>query len=467
MRIITSGLVFVLVSVFFSASSFAMSPELNPQLKLHPQASFWNGVKDFFGAGTHPSSWSDVKNWKPLGRRFAGAYDGNGTLIAVYDLSYPNFQNPISIGTISRTSQDSSVLLTRFNLAAQNLNESELGSDVKAKIAALGAIPTAVANAAVLGEGWWKALPWKLKTLRQAEPDFFRLTDLEQADLKIGAPLIQGLRNLFQIVLEDTGALNGLADEEILNSFQFVREPNGGFKLQWNDPRGIANPLRPRKLLDFANTHQGFYDHIKLEAISAGLSEAITLIPVPVVEALLATAVSRVARYARLTETEHLEMLHELAIESSESSLQDAVLDAMSATDQNKLTSAFEWSRVTPIDVWKWIFQNPDKNWAKDANSTRACATQTRQWLQDQGEVLTHLNDRFEVGVSLQSEKALYLEADVCARGNREPTVSIDYSSPKSVARERFVTEWVGVSLEFDLTSFRPLALRSIRFTTS
>jgi hypothetical protein len=413
------------------------------------QASFTTDAKSIFGIGTKPSQWSDVKSWKAVGDRFAAAYDRNGKLIAIYDLSYPALLSSVVLGKISKTASDSTTFIDTFNSALSEINTKNLPSEVQKQIVALGNSPSVVAQSGFLSENWWKKLPWT--AIPVAEPASFRMGDFDSTQLKLPTAMVSGLRNLFQRVLDDDGSLATVNDHDILNSFQFVRASDGGFELQWSDPRASATSAvsRPRKLLDFVNTHQGLYDDIAETAITEGLSEAVSAIPVPVVEALVATAISRLGRYYEMTQIAHLEMLHEIAIETAEGSIRDAVLQALAPRDQTSLINSFEWTRVTPMDAWKWIFTSPGAAWTSDENSAIACAATNSKWLSSEGQTLTELNSRFAFGVDSNSSRSLYLQSDTCAKGNKGPTVSIDYQNPGAIAEARLKKEWVGIGLEF------------------
>jgi hypothetical protein len=439
----------ILLSSFLPQTFADTLNPLSKDFKVSAQTSFATGAKNFFGFGPKPSQWSDVKSWKSVGDRFAAAYNANGKLIAVYDLSYPTLISPIVLGKISKTASDSTTFINTFNSALSEIDSTNLSTDIKKQIAALGNNPNLVAHAGFLSATWWTKLPWTAHP--SSEPASFRLTDFDATQLKLPASVVSGLRNLLQKVLDDDGSLSNVSDQDILNSFQFVRASDGGFEFQWNDPRSSAITFasHPRKLLDFVNTHEGLYDQIAEEAIVEGLVEAVSSVPIPVVEALVATAISRLGRYYNMTEIAHLEMLHEVAIETSEGSIEDAVLQALAPNDQTSFINSFEWTRVTLMDAWKWIFTSPAAAWTADENAAVKCAEINSGWLTADGQIVSQLNTRFAFGTASDSSKSLYLQSDTCAKGSKGPTVSIDYQNPGAIAEARLKKEWVGIGLEF------------------
>jgi hypothetical protein len=167
------------------------------------------------------------------------------------------------------------------------------------------------------------------------------------------------------------------------------------------------------------------------------------------VDALVSTVVSRVGRYYKMTLVEHLEMLHEAAIATDEGSIQNGLLSQLSPADHETLIAAFEQTRVTSADNWDRFFSNPDDVWQTDAQNDSDCAAKAKQWLTTQEQTVTDLNSRFSFGVDQKKNRFLYSNSDVCATDDKGPTLSINYTSPQSIAKERLYMELVGVGIEF------------------
>jgi hypothetical protein len=447
--------------LFITASSLhqAYADDQNPltlEFVNAEQTDFAQGAASEFGSDDHaskgPSKWEDIKSWKSVGNRFAAAYDINKNLIAIYDLSYPGFFGRVALGEVGTPDVSSDVMSQAFNGAVGDIDSSDLSDGAKSAILALGSAPQTVLGTQVFPANWWKSIPW-VQTAPSDEPDQFKITDLDLKKLKIGSSIVSGLRNLFQAVLDDQDGVAALSDTQILEAFEFVHMPSGGYQLAWSDPRTASKAVsNPRKLLDFNDAKSGLYRNIEVQAIVSGLSEATNLIPIPVVGALVSTAISRVGRYHVMIQTEHLEMLHEVAIESTEGSITDAVIAAFNSAETSDLINSFELARVSAFDSWKWIFGSPLSAWNKEESADATCSTASHEWFEAHDDVINDLNSRFSVVITQQGQRSLYLNSNTCPKtstATKGPMVSINYDSPDQIAKHRILLESVGVGVEF------------------
>lgn len=422
-------------------ASYADSVKSNPlsvQYRDGKFEDFVNEVHRLFPTN-RPSSWADAKSWKPIGTRFAAAYDHSGKLIAIYDLSYPAAFGAISLGKIGNPKITGDYLVQLWKDAKKN--EAALSSDQVKAIEEMGQEPeTALGQLAPA----WQSLPGKS----------FRLTDLDPAQLKLNPGVFSGLRQLFQLVLDDAASIQALSDDEILAAFHFVHASDGSYEILWEDPRtapsNLAN-LRPRKLLDLQSPQEGLYENMVFDTAIFGLGEATDFIPIPLVEALISTAISRLGRYYDMTRVEHLEMLRELMIETSEGSLIDPELTSMSAGNLSTLRNALIWDRVSPLSFWDWLFTQPEESWNQDEKKAEVCESSSTAWYATHNDTVENLNSRFSIVTNPGTtdpgnEKTLDLDA-LC--GGAGPAVSINYRSPKTTAASREWVEAEGTAFEF------------------
>ena len=406
--------------------------------------NLWQDIAEFFGWGDQPSKWSDVKSWQPVGNRFATAYGDDGQLLALYDLSYPSLWKKVSLGVIGSPMIGPSTLIDTWNQGLATA--TDVPPAIMDAINALGSIPKDVMSQDLFPKDWWKSVPWVNGThFVDIAPQSFRLTDMNLSQLNLGGGLVSTLRQLYSNITDVT---DNLSDQDVLGAFRFVQARDGGYEIQWDYPTRACSldfsVSKPRKLLDFKNTRGGLYENLRFQLLEVALSQGADYIPIPVVQAVVATAISRLAHYYQMTVVEHLEMLHQLFLDGS-----DPVLNNMSDDDHGSFIEAFELTRTTPDSGWEWIFSSTDSVWNKGLTSDANTAEASRSWLRAHGNALWEFNPQFMLATDAQNQRFLYLASQQAPKNNSGPIVSIDYQNEAKVIDERIFMQLVDVGVEF------------------
>ena len=237
---------------------------------------------------------------------------------------------------------------------------------------------------------------------------------------------------------------------DVLGSFVFVRAPEGGYHVSWSYPQSpvscslIQSVSRPRKLIDLKGPMDGLVNDLRFEMLEAGLANAVDFIPMPVVQAAVATAISRLAHYFKMTEIEHVEMLHELVIDPV-----DPLLHQLSHEQREAVIKAYEYSSTVGGDGWEWILSSTGAVWDKELKSEAKNAALSLSWLRGHDEEVTEINSRFSCATDTENFKRLYLVAQQAPSKRVSPIVSIEYADPNRVVAERVFMEMVDIGVEF------------------
>jgi hypothetical protein len=396
--------------------------------------------------------WTSVKAWKPLGNRWAGALNAQGEMIAIYDLSYPDFLSKFPFAVIGGRSVSKADII-------KMIWESKFNPDVDKKVAdeAISELEKTESGPIVDGglpANWWKNVSWKnARAQSNEEPSFFTLSEInlragiKQKDLKKFNDAIAGIESALND-LEGSGFGDGFLDR-----FQFQRLAPGTYEVQYvTSARGVS---KPRKIADLSSTKVEFFNTMKLELAKQVLDQVTGLIPGEIIKAVVETVVSRFFHFHKLVLSGHQNMLVELL-----NSIQDGTSIASgSMTDPERLKAieAISFAQSSLLTSFKWIWKKPTDEWNKDVKKNEDQATAGVNWIAQHNLKMAGLNKRFAYSLdpATQITKLLNLAKDK-PNSKNGPTVAIDYSKPDTPFKFRMFIEVMSTAVTFG-TKFIPI----------
>jgi hypothetical protein len=344
--------------------------------------------------------WQDVASWKSLGSRWASAYSKDGRRIAIFDLSYPGFQDEIPLGI----------------LGSHRIRASDAAGAIRAALASrpeLAATPDAAALAAyarrleagpsgtpvdALPDRWWENLKWRAgsvpknqpRTQNDAAPDTFSLADLDLETMAKDKEKLAAAVAKLESLPESTGG-PPLLGPGFLSSFRFRRNSDGGYDLGWKPGAGTW-VSRPRKMIDFTLLYSGLIEDGAMQAAEDALGDLIGLIPIPIGAALLDTALGRFFHAHGVMTGIHTGMLFELARQADEG------MGALSELVPAEILGADSWLEYTSRgldEIPLWFIKKPEAVWKSDGKDEIKQAGKGLAWLSKHGYAATEFNPRF------------------------------------------------------------------------
>ncbi|MEQ1877186.1 MAG: hypothetical protein ABL958_11100, partial [Bdellovibrionia bacterium] len=368
--------------------------------------------------------WADVKGWKPLGHRWAGALNAKGEIIAIYDLAYPNLLSSFPFATIgARNVSKADIIKMIF--------DSKFNPNVDKKVAddAINELEKTQSGPIVDGAlpaNWWKNVAWNnSRAQSNDEPSSFSLSEinlragLKTKDLKTFNDAIAGIESALND-LEGAGT-----GDQFLNRFQFQRVASGTYEVRYvSNGRGVS---KPRKIADLASTKVEFFNTMKLELAKQVLDQVVGLIPGEIVKALVETVVSRFFHFHKLVLSGHQNMAVELL-----NSIQDGTPISgatMTDTERLKAVEAISFAQSSLLSSFKWIWKKPTDEWEKDLKKNETQAQAGIDWVTQHNLKITALNKRFAYSLDPSSQilKLLNLAKDK-PNAKNGPLAAIDYS---------------------------------------
>jgi len=244
-------------------------------------------------------------------------------------------------------------------------------------------------------------------------------------------------------------------NKDLLSQFEFEKQADGSYSFYWRHPAITSTAVSmPRKLADLTSPKWAFYQAMKVELISEALSEASSLIPLPVVSGLLQTAVDRFFHFYALLRHTNQNMVLEML-----NSVQDGsgVFSAtpIKSNEDNAATESLVFSQTSLLTSYKWIWGKPLSDWKNGLNQQAAYEAQSAKWLASQGLIPVNLNTRFAFnGSANPAEKALLLMARQKPNKKTGPTVAVNYGNPTKIRNERILLEAGTSALVFASTFF-------------
>ena len=355
--------------------------------------------------------WSDIHGWSALGQRWAAALDGNGQVIAIYDLSYPEIFGRLPLGRVGGK-----------KLSVLNLN---------------GRVQATRSGDSVFADEWWKKIPWKRSNSWATAPSRFSLSDIDLVHSSKSPRRFQELLNhaLSKVNPSDEG---NLISSDFLEHFFFERQADGRYEISYSAVgEGVS---RPKKLADLWSPKVGLWEAWEWEGAGDALSEAGSLIPDPYTRAFFETAIDRFFHF------------HELMAHSQENFLVERLNELQDSSQapswMNLAIKALEYSQSTLTNGWEWIFKKPLNEWQKLRDQQRKYEAQSTTWLERQGESLQPFNPRFALGSDVSDGTRIFLMA-YGSPGKKGPYASVDRLHPDLIRDHRIETEALVTDLLF------------------
>jgi hypothetical protein len=393
----------------------------------------------------------DIRSWKPLGLRFAAGYDGAGKLLAIYDLSYPDFQEQITLGLIGHKQLSVQELSRILDDARTYARESSDLSDeqIDHAVNSIRRIEPHFNEQALFATAWWKNVHWKDSAFSKANhaPLSFRLSDILLDSDKITHALTGQIRKVIRRAVQLSEKDLPLSDVDVLSSLSWVLTPEG-YEIRWDLPF-LAKAERPRKLADIQEKRAVLINNFEEAALWGGINEILSLIPVPVVQAITKTAVSRLQHFLDLTRQEHMAMLTEMLTTARQGDQNFSPFSALTPEERDELVDAVEYGSGSWSHGLQWFIKDPEQTWDKERSKESECSSATSQWLAAQSQQEWDFSPRFAIGTTADSHSRLYLSSKVCAKGHKKPVVSIDYANPGAEVPKRIFKESMTATVQF------------------
>lgn len=398
------------------------------------------------------TQFADIKGWKPLAHRWAGALNEKGEVVAIYDLSYPDLLSRFPFSVIGGRS------VTKYEIM-QMIWDSKFNPDVDRKLAdkAVKDLQTAKAGPiddGALPAGWHQSIKWKnLRMAAGAEPDSFRLSDIDiLSQVKDAKKFMVALSQLETALNDAEGADFGTG---LLNRIELRRSSPGTYELFYDAADSARGVSRPKKIADLASPKMEFFNAFKLELAKEAIDQAIDLITVPVVNGIVDTAVDRFFHFHKLVQRTHQHMALEMinSMQDGTGTLSSAVLNEK---ERAKAVEALSFAQSSMTTGWKWVWKKPTDEWNKDVKKQEEWARLGMDWLFQKKLQTLQLNRRFAISVdpTTQVTKLLILAKDKPS-SKKGPSTAIDYSNPETPFRARVFMEVATAGVVFG-TRFIP-----------
>lgn len=391
---------------------------------------------------------TDVKAWKPLGHRWAGALNDKGEMIAIYDLAYPDFLSKFPFSVIGGRSIKKTEIV-------QTIWDAKFNPEIDKKVADKAIADLRTLSSGPIDDGafptnWWKSIPWKnmKRAATNDEPATFRLSDInlrstiKSKDLKKFDEAIKGIEEALNTA-EGTGA-----GDHFLERFEFTRVASGTFQVQYLNLGNARAVSQPRKIADLSSTKVEFYNSMKLELAKQVIDYATGLITVPVLNAIVDTAVSRFFHFHKLVMSGHQNMVLELIRTMEENG--SPLMASMTESEKLKAIEALSFAQTSLLMSWKWIWKKPVDEWRKAVQKDETEAKAGMEWLSKHNMQVAQLNNRFAFSMDPATQvKKLLLMAKDAPNSKTGPVVAIDYSRPNTPYQYRVFIEAMSAAVNF------------------
>lgn len=413
-------------------------------------------------AAERPVDWEEVAALRRMGTRWAAGVDAAGLVLAIYDLSFPDPRGRIYLGRVGRRRMTREAW-AEARRAAREIQGVEGEPDEADRGLEVDVDPWP--------EGWWKELPWKNGAKATAEPESFRLSELDWdrligASAKGAAGASDERRAKFEQALallmsvREPDGRGAALEADFLERFGWERRADSsGYELFYDAPavegrvepgdsRAQAQVTRPKKIADLRHKTALMWEALAWDAVDNALDLLVGVVPIPWVSAILGVAVNRFFLYREHLFHLHQEMAREMLVQAEEGG-GFAPFAVLSASDREASIESLQLSDSSLTSVWRWIFRGPRKAWRKAIDKDAKRARQAREWLQARGEQLRDLNGRFGVGQEPSGRQRLYLMARSRLSKKCRPSAAVNYARPINRRALRWGLEALSAALDF------------------
>ncbi|MBI3557775.1 MAG: hypothetical protein HY074_16060 [Deltaproteobacteria bacterium] len=400
-----------------------------------------------FNSLSPPTRWSDVRGWRPLGGRWAAALDAHGAVIAIYDLSVT--ENIVTADWVHLGIVGGPTFNLKTVVAALRPMQSE-GRPPKKLAQALKKLTKETPShleADLMPADWFEHVPWTESARRNfaaaglvadQAPSSFRLSDLDYAAVAISPTLFRkAIQYLKRFNID-------------LTQIQYVRRADGGYDLLVRGAAQSAADLgRPMKIADLNSVSSGFWETIRWNIAGSVIGFAVGLIPVPVVSALIGTALDRFLTFEGDVRDLHREAAREMIATAEQDGGPFSAFASLTPNERKRAGISMFISNASIVSTWNWIFKGGEKSWRDNMRDDEKRAVDARGWLTKHGETLTPLNTRYAFGQTASGQRRLYLLARASLWGRHHPTDAINYGQPNLHVAERIAVESASIIVDF------------------
>jgi hypothetical protein len=376
---------------------------------------------------------SSAAQFQFAGQRWVVDVDKDSHVTAVYDLSYPSFLTQISLGIISPDAFDYEKVKKKIETIAGSMNVQSVATFPKSKMK-------------------WNSIPWKKKKrdliAAQGILTSFKLNDI---DLDEAVTDRSKFRQHISEANERYRNLEiGKNSESVLDAFEFRKNTNGDFEIFWMPSPQNSYDLG-RKIADLVSVKAGYYEMLELSALRTALGAATGLIPIPLVSALVGTAVDRFFYYYFQLYQSHQEMFLEMLATAEQDSHLSAFKRILNQEDRTQAASYIVLSNFTAFDFFKNIFfpKSAAERWRDKLSDYREYSNLSNEWLSGHQVEFKELGSRFAQGFENSKERYLYLSSRSAPRKIAGPYIGYDHFNPDTIVLRRFGEALLSLEVSF------------------
>jgi hypothetical protein len=327
--------------------------------------------------------------WQALGTRWAVERGDRGVALRIDDLTYPGLFGRVMVA---------------------HVNPASFSGDNKA-------VPE-----------WWRTVPWKDGVIDKSdqEPARFSFDDIDFTRATNDPALFE----------EITATWGPKVLPGFLKSFSFERDPEGGYRLYWESKAGDLLP-RALRVVTLSSPKANLWRTLRYQITQNVLGLAAGLITVPVVSALLDTALDRFFHWSDLLVSTRQEALAEM--------LSDPQGDfGLSAYERQRAAIGILYGETRLLMAPAWLWRRPATVWATRKAGERGAAKASRVWLGRSGLKVEPLSEVFDWD---PSNRTYYLSGArfVPVYSPRGPIKGLDPARPNAILARRLRVE-VGVT---------------------
>ncbi|MBC7690860.1 MAG: hypothetical protein H7222_03770 [Methylotenera sp.] len=388
---------------------------------------------------------SDVKAWSSLGTRWAEGFDASGSLLAIYDLSYPSLLDRVVLGRIGGKAVQPAALAQMIEESRADVLENEQEKQETDQLLSALSDKTTALDLDTLPSGWWQTLPWTTPAFGFANeaPASFTLDDIDLESV------VKDTHQYRKDMKKAEAKISAIEEEdfkvkELLKNLKFARNPDGSYEMTFE---GMNFASRPRKIAGIACMKDGQRTGLAWQALHQVFESAINSVLSPTVAGIFATAMNRFNHYQDLKRHSHEEMLMEALIAAENGEIGSPVAH-LSADDRLTAAASVLLTEGQGVGLLKWIFKRPKKEWKRLLKAEVTYAAHSSQWMAEHQRTFTELNPRFALETTAQKSEALLM----LSRRNslrRGPWIAVDYSKPEAIRRSRLIKEIEIVAVDF------------------
>lgn len=337
-------------------------------------------------------------DWQNLGTRWAIARDGDGRVSEIDDLTYPGILGRIVIGHLAP-------------IKAGSLKRGALGA-----------------------EEWWRSVPWKIRVER--EPESFALDDIDWSRATNHPARFEALTQEWS-----RGIHPGF-----LKHFRFNRAPDGGYEILWDtdasqDHEGWPPGGRPLQVVTLRKLKSNLWRTLGHQVLEGLLTDVTGLISIPVVAALINTAVDRFFHWSDLLTVTRKDSLAELLAHPPDGF-------ELSPAERERAAEGLLYAETDLITSPSWFWLRPRKQWATRMASESKATAMSRAWYAKVGVYTQSMSDNFDweppVGTFYLSGAGL-----PWGHPNASPAIGLDSARPNAIFARRVAIEATTIAVIF------------------